>query len=77
MNKRVSRQVGLNLIDPLLYFQVKFYTPDPAQLEEEFTRYLFSLQIKLDLKCGRLIVSDNTAALLASYLVQGILFLPL
>jgi len=71
LNKRLGRQVGLSTIDPLLYFQVKFYTPDPASLEEEFTRYLFSLQIKLDLRSGKLAVSDNTAALLASYLVQG------
>ncbi|UJR13826.1 hypothetical protein I4U23_000837 [Adineta vaga] len=52
-------------------FCVKFYTPDPGQLEEEFTRYLFALQIKRDLALGTLLCSDNTAALLASYIVQA------
>lgn len=50
---------------------MKFYTPDPSQLEEEFTRYLFSLQIKRDLQQGTLICNDNTAALMASYIVQA------
>jgi FERM/RhoGEF/pleckstrin domain protein 2 len=34
-------------------------------------RYLFALQIKRDLHLGTLLCSDNTAALLASYIVQG------
>jgi hypothetical protein len=34
-------------------------------------RYLFALQIKRDLNVGTLLCSDNTAALLASYIVQG------
>ena len=57
--------------DPLLRFCVKFYTPDPAQIEEEYTRYLFSLQVKRDLALGQLQCNDNTAALMASYIVQG------
>ena len=36
-----------------------------------FHRYLFALQIKRDLSLGILLCSDNTAALLASYVVQG------
>ena len=34
-------------------------------------RYLFALQIKRDLHLGTLLCSDNTAALLASYIAQG------
>ncbi|XP_012527358.1 FERM, ARHGEF and pleckstrin domain-containing protein 1 isoform X2 [Monomorium pharaonis] len=71
LEKPMCRQVGLSLIDPLLRFCVKFYTPDPAQLEEEFTRYLFCLQIKRDLAQGLLQCNDNTAALMASYIVQA------
>ncbi|CAB0032368.1 unnamed protein product [Trichogramma brassicae] len=71
LEKPVCRQVGLSLVDPLLRFCVKFYTPDPAQLEEEFTRYLFCLQIKRDLAQGVLSCNDNTAALMASYIVQA------
>ena len=77
MEKPLNRQLGLALADapPVLRFGVKFYTPDPAQLEEEFTRYLFSMQIKADLALGSLQCNDKTAALLASYLVQGDPFL--
>lgn len=69
--KPMNRQLGLNLVKPVLKFSVKFYTPDPAQLEEEYTRYLFCLQIKQDLAVGFLQCNDNTAALMASYLVQA------
>ncbi|XP_028259179.1 FERM, ARHGEF and pleckstrin domain-containing protein 2 isoform X2 [Parambassis ranga] len=50
---------------------VKFFPPDPGQLQEEYTRYLFSLQMKRDLMECRLICSENTGALLASHLVQS------
>ncbi|XP_064615027.1 FERM, ARHGEF and pleckstrin domain-containing protein 2-like isoform X2 [Liolophura sinensis] len=54
-----------------LQFLVKFYTPDPALLEDEYTRYLFALQIKHDLASGLMTCSENTAALLASYIAQA------
>lgn len=38
LEKPINRQVGLSLVEPMLRFCVKFYTPDPVQLEEEFTR---------------------------------------
>ncbi|GIY24673.1 FERM, ARHGEF and pleckstrin domain-containing protein 2 [Caerostris extrusa] len=69
--KPMCRQMGLSMINPIMSFCVKFYTPDPAQLEEEYTRYLFSLQIKRDLAQGILLCNDNTAALMASYIVQA------
>lgn len=31
------------------YFRVKYYPPAPGRCEQEFTRYLFYLQLKLDL----------------------------
>ncbi|XP_059620168.1 FERM, ARHGEF and pleckstrin domain-containing protein 2 isoform X2 [Phlebotomus argentipes] len=71
LEKPLNRQVGLSLIDPVLRFCVKFYTPDPAQLEEEYTRFLFCLQVKRDLATGILQCNDNTAALMASYIVQA------
>ncbi|KAK3726912.1 hypothetical protein QZH41_016711 [Actinostola sp. cb2023] len=55
----------------LLRFSVKFYAPDPAMLQEEYTRYMFALQVKRDLLSARLKCSESTAALLASYIVQG------
>ena len=36
-----------------------------------FFRYCFSLQVRKDLHDGHLHCSENTAALLASYIVQG------
>ena len=73
LDKQMNHQVGLDSSssEPLLRFCVKFYTPDPAQIEEEYTRYLFSLQVKRDLSLGQLQCNDNTAALMASYIVQG------
>ena len=92
MEKPLNRQVGMSLVEPVFRFCVKFYAPDPAQLEEEFTRYvisvyirvnihtynnrccyrfLFCLQVKRDLANGILQCNDNTAAIMASYIVQG------
>ncbi|XP_043851215.1 FERM, ARHGEF and pleckstrin domain-containing protein 2 isoform X2 [Dromiciops gliroides] len=55
----------------VLRLAVKFFPPDPGQLQEEYTRYLFALQIKRDLAEKRLPCSDNTAALLTSHLLQS------
>ncbi|KAI7807978.1 putative FERM [Triplophysa rosa] len=59
MVKQVRRPMN-----SLFRLSVKFFPPDPGQLQEEFTRYLFSLQIKRDLTDGRLNCTENTAALL-------------
>lgn len=69
--KPMCRQVGLSMLEPTLRFCVKFYTSDPARLEEEFTRYLFCLQVKKDLATGCIQCNENTAALMASYIVQA------
>ncbi|KAK3557305.1 hypothetical protein QTP70_026616 [Hemibagrus guttatus] len=58
-------------MNTLFRLSVKFFPPDPGQLQEEFTRYLFSLQMKRDLIEGRLNCTENTTALLASHLVQS------
>ncbi|XP_074988414.1 FERM, ARHGEF and pleckstrin domain-containing protein 2 isoform X5 [Caretta caretta] len=55
----------------MLHLAVKFFPPDPGQLQEEYTRYLFALQIKRDLAEERLTCSDNTAALIISHLLQS------
>ncbi|XP_044288597.1 FERM, ARHGEF and pleckstrin domain-containing protein 2 isoform X3 [Varanus komodoensis] len=55
----------------MLRLAVKFFPPDPGQLQEEYTRYLFALQIKRDLAEERLTCNDNTAALLISHLLQS------
>ncbi|XP_025079933.1 FERM, ARHGEF and pleckstrin domain-containing protein 2-like isoform X2 [Pomacea canaliculata] len=68
-NKQILKQ--LPSADTPLRFGVKFYMPDPSMLEEEITRYFFALQVRRDLLLGELHCSENTAALLASYIVQG------
>uniref|UniRef100_A0A1B6ILH4 Moesin/ezrin/radixin homolog 1 n=1 Tax=Homalodisca liturata TaxID=320908 RepID=A0A1B6ILH4_9HEMI len=52
-------------------FEVKFYPPDPAQLQEDITRYQLCLQIRNDILSGKLPCSFVTYALLGSYLVQS------
>ncbi|XP_072300724.1 FERM, ARHGEF and pleckstrin domain-containing protein 1-like isoform X2 [Eucyclogobius newberryi] len=54
-----------------LRFAVKFFPPDHTQLLEELTRYLFALQIKHDISCGRLTCNDTSAALLVSHIIQS------
>ncbi|XP_035788775.1 protein 4.1 homolog isoform X4 [Anopheles albimanus] len=52
-------------------FEVKFYPPEPAQLQEDITRYQLCLQVRNDILEGRLPCSFVTHALLGSYLVQS------
>ncbi|XP_061428327.1 band 4.1-like protein 4A isoform X2 [Lethenteron reissneri] len=54
-----------------LYFGVKFYARDPCQLKEEITRYQLFLQVKQDVLQGRLPVTHEEAALLASFALQA------
>uniref|UniRef100_A0A7N9AK58 FERM, ARHGEF and pleckstrin domain-containing protein 2 n=1 Tax=Mastacembelus armatus TaxID=205130 RepID=A0A7N9AK58_9TELE len=67
----VSCLIATGPANTLFRLSVKFFPPDPGQLQEEYTRYLFSLQMKRDLMEGRLICTENTGALLASHLVQS------
>ncbi|KAK1796786.1 hypothetical protein P4O66_009801 [Electrophorus voltai] len=67
--KLIVKQVRRPM-NALFRLSVKFFPPDPGQLQEEFTRYLFSLQIKRDLMEDRLHCAENTAALLTSHLLQ-------
>ncbi|MEE6507494.1 hypothetical protein FKM82_024841 [Ascaphus truei] len=54
-----------------LRLAVKFFPPDPGQLQEEYTRFLFALQIKRDIAEERLVCTDSTTALLISLLMQS------
>jgi len=58
----------------VLKFVVKFFPPDPGQLQEEYTRYLFALQIKQDIANNLLTCSENTLAVMAAYIAQCKLF---
>ncbi|KAI6191591.1 Moesin/ezrin/radixin-like protein 1 [Aphelenchoides bicaudatus] len=83
--KSILKQIMSTQSDARFYFVVKFYTPNPGELEEEYTRYLLSLQIRRDvsihfwvpkswfseLASGEFVCNENTAALLASFIVQS------
>ncbi|CAH0717567.1 unnamed protein product, partial [Brenthis ino] len=69
LDKRVSKMLKHEPWE--VRFAVKFYPPEPAQLQEELTRYQLVLAIRKDLLDGRLPCSAVTHALLASYLLQS------
>ncbi|KAI6653381.1 FERM domain containing protein [Oopsacas minuta] len=53
------------------HLQVKYFTPDPSSLREEFTRYLFFLHVRRDILEGKLPCSQHHAAKLFSYSIQS------
>ncbi|GFU34204.1 band 4.1-like protein 3 [Nephila pilipes] len=67
--KRISKQIKGGPWE--FSFEVKFYPPDPSQLQEDITRYQLCLQIRNDVLSGKLPCSFVTYALLGSYLVQS------
>ncbi|ELT88323.1 hypothetical protein CAPTEDRAFT_148023 [Capitella teleta] len=68
-DKRISKQIHNG---PWVFkFEVKFYPPDPATLQEDITRYQLCLQIRQDILSGKLPCSFVTHALLGSYTVQS------
>ncbi|XP_006886985.1 PREDICTED: tyrosine-protein phosphatase non-receptor type 3-like isoform X2 [Elephantulus edwardii] len=54
-----------------LHFRVRFFIPDPNTLQQEQTRHLYFLQLKMDICEGRLPCPLNSAVVLASYAVQS------
>ena len=67
-----DRKLTKQMKEPMkCWFQVRFYPPDPAQLQEDITRYQLCLQIQQDVKSGKLPCSFVTHALLGAYLVQS------
>ncbi|XP_039262712.2 FERM, ARHGEF and pleckstrin domain-containing protein 1-like [Styela clava] len=68
--REIGRQIK-KLESTVLSFGVKFFTPDPSQMQDEYTRYLFALQIKRDVNNGTLQCAENTALEIASYIVQA------
>ncbi|RWS13885.1 band 4.1-like protein 3 [Dinothrombium tinctorium] len=69
LDKTISKQ--LKNLPWIFHFAVKFYPPDPSQLQEDITRYYLCLQVRNDILTGRLPCSFVTHALLGSYLVQS------
>ncbi|XP_016142493.1 band 4.1-like protein 4B [Sinocyclocheilus grahami] len=54
-----------------LFFRVKFYSSEPNNLHEEFTRYLFVLQLRQDILSGKLKCPYDVAVELGAYCLQS------
>lgn len=54
-----------------LNFRVRFFISDPNSLQHEQTRHLYFLQIRSDIREGRLQCPLSAAVVLASYVVQS------
>ncbi|KAK2493866.1 hypothetical protein MC885_006566 [Smutsia gigantea] len=59
-----------------LHFRVKYYSSEPNNLREEFTRYLFVLQLRHDILSGKLKCPYETAVELAALSELGECELP-
>ncbi|CAM4701109.1 unnamed protein product [Leuciscus chuanchicus] len=54
-----------------LFFRVKFYSSEPNNLHEEFTRYLFVLQLRQDILSGKLKCPYDVYVELGAYCLQS------
>ncbi|XP_035381742.1 band 4.1-like protein 4B isoform X1 [Electrophorus electricus] len=54
-----------------LFFRVKFYSSEPSNLHEEFTRYLFVLQLRQDILSGKLKCPYDVSVELGAYCLQS------
>uniref|UniRef100_A0AAY4B7V7 FERM, ARHGEF and pleckstrin domain-containing protein 1 n=1 Tax=Denticeps clupeoides TaxID=299321 RepID=A0AAY4B7V7_9TELE len=66
-HRRMMR-MNISFRDTMSYV---FYCPSPFLLPFILFRYLFALQIKHDLACGRLTCNETSAALMVSHIVQS------
>ncbi|CAH2283839.1 band 4B [Pelobates cultripes] len=55
----------------ILHFRIKYYSSEPNNLHEEFTRYLFVLQLRQDILSGKLKCPYETAVELAALCLQA------
>ncbi|CAF0878707.1 unnamed protein product [Adineta ricciae] len=70
--KPLKKQFAPNMTSHHLYFKVRFFLIDPTtQIDDEFTKYLFVLQIKKELLSGKIWCPRVVAIRLASYIVQS------
>ncbi|XP_036394342.1 band 4.1-like protein 4B [Megalops cyprinoides] len=68
--KPIKKQIKTN--PPYtLYFRVKFYSSEPNNLHEEFTRYLFVLQLRQDILSGKLKCPYDVSVELGAYCLQS------
>lgn len=59
MDKRIGKFLKS---EPWLFnFEMKFYPPDPNQLQEDITRYQLCLQIRNDILNGKYVFAKKKA----------------
>ncbi|KAI0988396.1 hypothetical protein GJ496_003246, partial [Pomphorhynchus laevis] len=54
-----------------LYFRVKFFAENPDKLIDEYTRYLYVMQLRREIRLGNIYVDRNEAVKLAGLLMQA------
>ncbi|KAM9307895.1 band 4.1-like protein 4B [Gastrophryne carolinensis] len=54
-----------------LHFRIKYYSSEPNNLHEEYTRYLFVLQLRQDILSGKLKCPYETAVELSAWCLQA------
>lgn len=57
----------------ILTYGVKFYVPDPSKLREDFSRYLYCVQLCDDIRRNRVRVDRETATRLTALMLQATL----
>lgn len=71
-HKSVWGQILKSLEPPYqLYFGVQFFPYDPLVLQEDLTLYLIYLQLRKEVKEGRVICSDGVRAEMLAYVLQA------
>ncbi|KAM9309884.1 tyrosine-protein phosphatase non-receptor type 3 isoform 2-T4 [Pholidichthys leucotaenia] len=69
--KPLKKQIKGLALPFYLNFRVRFFISDPNSLQHEQTRHLYFLQIRSDIREGRLQCPLSAAVVLASYAVQS------
>ncbi|XP_077158773.1 band 4.1-like protein 4B isoform X2 [Paroedura picta] len=70
LSKPIKKQIRIG--PPyMLQFRIKYYSSEPNNLHEEFTRYLFVLQLRQDILSGKLKCPYETAVELAALCLQA------
>ncbi|KAF7247676.1 Band 4.1-like protein 4B [Varanus komodoensis] len=68
-SKPIKKQIKIG--PPYMFqFRIKYYSSEPNNLHEEFTRYLFVLQLRQDILSGKLKCPYETAVELAALCLQ-------
>ncbi|XP_062813046.1 band 4.1-like protein 4B isoform X2 [Anolis carolinensis] len=70
LSKPIKKQIKSEQPN-MFHFRIKYYSSEPNNLHEEFTRYLFVLQLRQDILSGKLKCPYETAVELAALCLQA------